>query len=216
MNAHIPDPRPGWASPGGTPPPAWEPTPPRASRRWPAIAAAAIIGAVLAATSAATIATRIATHHDSRRSHTPAVTVTVTAPPSTASPPVPLPPAEADRRTCDAWHAAGDLIHSALHAQAVIPEGITILDPAVKANPKWSAAVRQAADLYGQAGDTISAGIAPGTTAPLDRSAITAGAALHALSSAVAAFDPANGNMNSVVHESADAMDVLCDRLAPR
>jgi hypothetical protein len=61
-----------------------------------------------------------------------------------------------------------------------------------------------------------AAGIAPGTTNVLDQTAITSAAALHALSVAVAAFDVASGNMDSVVHESADAMDVRCERLAPR
>ena len=204
-----------WIPTGGPlVPPGYSP-PSRSQRRWPTTVAIAAASAVLAATVAALITARVSsTDNSSGHSTAPAVTVTATPPPP--APPAPLPTAQADRETCNAWHAAGDKIHAALKAQAVIPEGMTVLDPAVRSNPGWTAAVRTAASLYGQSGDTLTRGIAAGTTPILEKSAVTAAAALHALSAAVAAFDAANGNMNSIVHESADAMDVLCDRLAPR
>jgi hypothetical protein len=93
---------------------------------------------------------------------------------------------------------------------------MTILDPQVRTNPQWSAAVAQAADFYGQAGDILTAGIAPGTSVMLSKTATATGEALHALSTSEAAFDATNGNAYDAVHNSADSMDVLCERLAPR
>ena len=98
----------------------------------------------------------------------------------------------------------------------MIPQGTTILDPAVRANPTWTAGVERAAGLYGQAADTLAAGIAPGTTTILTQSAGAAAAALRALETGYKTFDQANGNTYHVVKESADTMDVLCERLAPR
>jgi hypothetical protein len=204
-------PPPGMHHPGF--PPAPYPRPSR-QRRWPAFAAVAVASAAAAATIAAVIATQVATHRADSTVRTPA-TVTLTATPSAPPPPAPLPAAQADRATCNAWHAAGDKIHAASHAISVLPDKMTILDPQVRSNPEWSAAVRQAAELYAQAGDTIAVGIAPGTSVVLSKSAAAAGAALHALSTAEAAFDVTNGNAYDMVRDSADTMDVLCERLAP-
>ena len=170
---------------------------------------------MVAATIAAIIAANVAAHRRDSGAPTTA-TVTVTATPPAPPTPSPLPAAQADRQTCQAWLAAGDQIHAASAAQSVIPKGMTIVDQAVRDNPDWTAAVHKAADSYGKAGDTLAAGIAPGTTTVLNQAATTAADALHALSTAVATFDAANGNMYHVVREAADTMDVLCERLAPR
>ena len=215
MNAHVPDPHAGWASPGAAPPPGWGPAPPRAGRRWPEITAAAIISAVIAATSAAIVATRVARLHGSQSASVVAP-VTVTAPPPASPPPIRLPQAEADRRTCNAWLAAGKHVDAAGNELAVIPQGLTITDRSVRDNPEWSAAVHRAAAEWGRAGDTLSAGIAPGTTAILEKSAVAAAAALQALGIADETLDVAGGNTFHVWKESADTVNVLCDRLAPQ
>lgn len=108
------------------------------------------------------------------------------------------------------------MIHTATAALATIPHGTTILDPAVRASPDLTAAVQRAAKQYKKAGDKLAAGIAPGTTAILDQAATTTAAALLTLSSGYGAFDAASGNTYSVMRESADTMDALCNRLAPQ
>ena len=192
------------------------PRPPRdTQRRWPAFVGVAVASAAVAATVTALITSQVVrTDSASGRSTAPAITVTAT--PATPAPPAPLPAAQADRQTCSAWLTTGDKIHAAQAAMPSLPQGVTIGDPTVQQNPDWSAAVRRAADLYGQAGDVLAAGIAPGTTPILSQSAASAVNALHALATADATFDPANGNTYHLVHESADTLDVLCDRLAPR
>ncbi|WP_293003393.1 hypothetical protein [Mycobacterium sp.] len=190
--------------------------PPRdTTRRWHGFALAAAAGAAIAATVTALITSQVV-RTDAVAGHSTAPAVTVTATPAAPAPPAPLPTAQADRQTCNAWLAAGDKIHAAQAAMPKLPEGMTILDPAVRGTPEWSAAVRKAAGLYGEAGDALSAGIAPGTTSVLSQSAHSASSALHALDTADSTFDPANGNTYHLVRESADTMDVLCDRLAPR
>ncbi|WP_293002355.1 hypothetical protein [Mycobacterium sp.] len=93
---------------------------------------------------------------------------------------------------------------------------MTVVDQAVRDNPEWTAAVHRAADFYNQAADELAAGVAPGTTPVLDQSAASVVAALRTLSTAFESSDAANGNAYDVVHDASDAMDVLCDRLAPR
>jgi hypothetical protein len=215
---------PGMA-PGSAPPPPGmrHPTfspapypPPGRQRRWPTIVAIALATGAVTATVTALITTQLAHHADSASTHAPGATVTVTTAPSAAPTPAPLPTAEADRKTCTAWHAAGDKMHEASHAQSVIPKEMTVLSQQVRDNPDWSAAVRKAADLYGQAGDTLAAGIAPGTTVVLSQAAASAADALHTISTAYRTFDAAGGNAYHVMHESSDEVDVLCERLAPR
>ncbi|OLT97883.1 hypothetical protein [Mycobacterium syngnathidarum] len=198
---------PNWPPPPYPPPTAAEAAP---RRRWPAFAGGAAIGAVLAAAITAVITTQTGD-----TTATPA-TITATATPPAPTTPAPLPAAEANRHTCDAWVSAGDRIHDATAALSVIPQGTTVLDPAVRGNPEWSAAVQRAADQYKQAGDKLSGGIAPGTTTILNQAATTAAGALRTLSSGYGAFDPASGNTYFVMRESADTMDALCNRLAPR
>ncbi len=195
--------------------PGWPPAPPPASppRRWGLTVGVAVVSAALAATIAS-----IVTAASTRESApvTTVSTVTVTAQPSTPVTPPALPAAQADRQTCQAWVAAGNQIKGASAAQSVIPEGTTILDPAVQDNPAWKAGVQRAADLYGQAGETLAAGIAPGATPILDQSAAAAAAALRALATGYKTFDPASGNTYTTTREASDTMDALCERLAPR
>jgi len=170
-------------------------------------------GVAIGAAIAAAITAALTAGTSDTATRTP---VTITAPPPAPTTPAALPAAEANRATCDAWVATGDLIHAASKAQSAIPQGMTILDPAVRANPDWSAAVQRAADQYKQAGDKLASGIAPGTTTILDQSARATAAGLTTLATAYNTFDEANGNAYHVVKESSDTMDVLCSRLAPR
>lgn len=73
-----------------------------------------------------------------------------------------------------------------------------------------------AADQYRQAGDKLTSGIAPGTTTILDQTATSTASALHALATADATYDAAGGNSYDILKVSANTMDVLCERLAPR
>ncbi|WP_293001543.1 hypothetical protein [Mycobacterium sp.] len=107
-------------------------------------------------------------------------------------------------------------MRAASKALSVLPRDATIVDQAVRDNPEWAAAARTAADLYGQAGDDLATGIAPGTTALLNQNAIAAAAALRALSIAEKTLDATNGNAYHAAHETGDTMDVLCERWAPR
>lgn len=196
------------------PPPAPYPPAPRPRRRWVATVAAAVISAAVAATLASII-----TAHNTGRDNPAAATtstVTVTAQPPTPSTPAPVPAADADRTTCQAWVSAGTLIRAASSAQSVIPPGMTIVDPAVQDNPAWKAGVIKAGDLYGQAADTLAAGTPQGTTPMLEQTAAATVGALEALSTTTTGFDEASGNGYAVVKSVANAMDVLCERLAPR
>jgi len=201
------------AYPAFPPPPYPPPGPPR--RRWPALAMAAAAGAAVAATIASVIAAQLATDRAESARSAPSP-VTVTATPAPPPPPAPLPTAQADRQTCNAWLAAGDKIHAASGVLAVIPKGTTLVDQAVRDNPDWSAAVHRAADLYEQAGETLTNGIAPGTTIILERAATTAASALRTVSTADMTMDAIDGNAFDAWKESADTVNVLCERLAPR
>ena len=199
---------PNWPPP---PYPPQQPTTAAAPRRWPAFVGGVAIGAVIAAAITAAIATQT-----TGSTTTAATPVTITATPPAPTPPAPLPAAEANRHTCDAWLASGNLISDASTAQSVIPQGMTILDPAVRANPDWTAGVQKAARLYGQAADTLDGDIAPGTSPVLTQTANTVVDALRALSTTTSAFDDASGNAYGVTKSAANAMDVLCERMAPR
>lgn len=204
--AGSPGPPPGYSSSGA---------PRLGRRRWLVVCALLTAGTLFGGLVATVITTKAASEQVSSTERPPA-TVTVTAAPSKPAPPAPLPTALADRQTCNAWHAADDKIRAAATAQSVIPKGMTILDQAVKDNPAWSSAVQQAAQLYDQAGDTLTAGIAPGTTIFLKQAATTAYSSLHALATGFATLDALNGNAFDAMHDSSDLMDMLCDRLAPR
>jgi len=198
-----------WGPPTPYPPPAPLPPPPAARRRWPVFVGGVAIGAVIAAVITAGL---MAGTRDTA-TRTP---VTITATPPAPTTPAPLPAAEANRQTCDTWVSAGTLINDAATALAALPPGTKILDPAVRANSDWSAAVQRAAEQYKQAGDKLGSGIAPGTAAILDQTATSTASALHALATADATFDAAGGNSYDILKVSANTMDVLCERLAPR
>jgi hypothetical protein len=209
--------RPDSAPPPGMHHPAFPPAPyppPSRQRRWPTIVAIAVASAAVAATVTALITTQISHRAGSAPTHTAGATVTVTATPSAA--PTPLPVAEADRNTCNAWLAAGKHVDVATHALSTLPKGMRIVDQPARDNPEWSAAARTAATEYGRAGDTLAAGIAPGTTTILSQAASTAADALHTLSTADSTLDAAGGNTFQVWKESADTVNVLCDRFAPQ
>lgn len=191
---------PNWPPPGGVAVP---------RRRWPVFIGGMAIGAVAAAAITAAIVARPS-------GTTPSTPVTITASPPAPSTPAPLPAAEANRHTCDTWLAAGKLINDAATELAVLPAGTKILDPAVRANPDWSAAVQRAADRYKQAGDGLAIGIAPGTAAILDQMASSTANVLHALATADGSYDSAGGNAYDSLKASANTMDVLCEQLAPR
>lgn len=204
--------------PGTVPPapptmPGYPPTPPgptpRHNRRWPVLLGAAALGAVIAAGAAATITTHTRTAEPVHAS-TP-VTVTVPAPPPT--PPAPLPTAQANRQTCGPRIEASRLISEASAAQGVIPEGMSITDPAVRSNDSWTTGVLTAGSLYTQAGEVLV--VAPGTTPLIAEAVGTAAAALHALGTAYSSFHGVNGNAYEIAKEASDAMDVVCLRLAP-
>ena len=188
--------------------------PPRHPRaRWPIALASFVIGVAITAAGVGSISTL-----RPERAPRPAVpaTITVTATPPATPGPAPLPPVQADRATCDAWHAAGEKIHAATRAQSVIPKELTVLSPQVRENPEWTAAVGDAADFYRQAADTLYAGIAAGTTIILDQAARSEVDALRTLATGYATFNAASGNAHNVMHEAAEEVDVLCERLAPR
>ena len=132
-------------------PPTW-PSPHQPGRArlwsWPALIAAGAGGAAVAATIATVITAQVAGSHPARTASPAAPAATVTVTPTPPPGPAPLPAAQADQRTCQAWHATNDLIVAGAVAQSVIPQGMTITDPAVRANPSWAAGVQKAADLY--------------------------------------------------------------------
>lgn len=97
----------------------------------------------------------------------------------------------------------------------MIPEGTTILDPAVREDPERTAAVRHAGDLFQQASDALNAAIAPGTTQVLAEMAHTTVGSLGALSTAYKASDEASGDAITVARTTAHSMSALCKRLVP-
>lgn len=196
------------------PPPVWPPPPypppgppPRVARRWPLLAAAAAAGAIIAAT-AATLITIQATPTPVAAPASPAPTVTETATPP--APPAPLPAAQADAQTCHGWSDATTLINQSAQAQSVLPDGMTITNPEVQANPAWSAAVAKSAELDNKAATTLAAQLAPGTTPMLADMTNTTVSALRTLSIAERTYDPANGNAMAVLQANQQAMDWMC------
>lgn len=179
------------------------------SRRWPVLLAAAVLGAVVSAGAAFAITTQA---QDTTVQGLPAPsTVTVPAPKPTS--PTPLPTEQADRQTCGSTADASRLLSEASEAQGVIPQGMTIMDPAVRSNPAWTAGVQKAGSFYAQAGDVLK--VTPGTT-PLLASAVTNAAnAFHALGTAYSTFSDVNGNAYDIAKAASKAMDTICQRLAP-
>jgi hypothetical protein len=190
------------------PPQPYPPAPQKPRRRWPAVAAAAGVGAIIAG-SVTTLITFAATSPEPTHTTAPApstVTETAGPPPS----PAPLPVAEADAQTCRSWRTTDKLVTAATASMLAIPSGMDITDPAVQTNPAWKAAVTRASDLFGQAADTFVAQIAPGTNATLAGVADTTVSSLRTLTEAYKTFDPAAGNSVAVFQASQQALDWLC------
>ncbi len=190
------------------PPHQYPPPPAKRRRLWPAVAAAAGAGAIVAGAITTVITLSVTAPATTNTASSAADTVTVTASPP--APPAPLPVAEADAQTCHAWGTTDTLYTAAAAAQGVIPQGMTITDPAVQTNPAWKAGVIRASDLYGQAADTFESQIAPGTSPTLAQVAATTVSSLRTLSEAYKAFDPATGNSVSVYQANQKALDWLC------
>jgi hypothetical protein len=190
------------------PPQPYPPAPQKQRRRWPAVAAAAGIGAIVAG-SITTLIAFAATSPEPTRTAGPApstVTETAGPPPS----PAPLPVAEADAQTCHAWQTTDTLFTAAAAAQGVIPQGMTITDPAVQANPAWKAGVLRASDLYAQAANTFESQIAGDASPMLSQAADTTVSSLRTLSESYKTFDPANGAAVSAYQAGQKAMNWLC------
>ena len=186
------------------PPQPYPPAPQKPRRRWPAIAAAAGIGAIVAG-SITTLISFAATSPEHANTAAPApstVTETAGPPPSPAS----LPVAEADAQTCRAWQTTDTLVTAATASMLVIPNGMNITDPAVQNNPAWKAAVTRASDLFGQRRTPSSR---RSRRAPIPRSPgspIPPSALCRTLSEAYKSFDPASGNsVASLSSQSAGA-----------
>jgi hypothetical protein len=190
--------------------PAWPPQyppMPTKQRRWPAVAAAAAGGAIVAGVITTVISLSVTAPAATSTTNSNA-TVTVTAEPP--APPAPLPVADADSQTCHAWGTTDTLYTAAATAQGVIPQGMTITDPAVQENPTWKAGVLRASDLYGQAANTLESQIAPGTSPVLTQVAATTVGSLRTLSEAYKAFDLTNSRAVSLYQANQKAMDWLC------
>ncbi|CDO91222.1 hypothetical protein AWC29_01090 [Mycobacterium triplex] len=191
--------------------PAWPPPPPlQRLRRWPAIAAAAGVGAVIAGviTTLVTIAATPRVANNSTPAQAPTVTVTAAPPAPTA----PLPAAEADKKTCQAWAITDDLVTTAASGLNVIPQNMPFTDPAVQANPTWKAAVDRASQLYGQAAETLAGQIAPGTSPMLAGFADSTVSALRTLAVAYKTFDPTSGKVVDMFTAGRDSLDWVCGR----
>ncbi|MFT9664980.1 Uncharacterised protein [Mycobacteroides abscessus subsp. bolletii] len=178
----------------------------RAPRRWPAVVAAAsagvLVGAVIGAGT--TILTR-------ERATAAAVTATATSEPSV--PPTAMSPERANRQTCEGWDTAGKLINEAADALTVIPEGTSILDPAVRNTPERVSAVMHAGDLFQQAADALKQRITPGATEILTLTSQTTVGSLAALASAYRSFDESSGDSITTARAAAHSMSALCKRL---
>jgi hypothetical protein len=181
-------------------------------RRWTAPITAGVMSAVVTAAAAAVITLQV---RDATTAQAPEASapVTITVPAPTPAPPAPLPTAQADRQTCRARDKTSQLISAASEAQGVIPKRMTILDPAVRSNPDWTAGVQKAGTLYTQAGNTLK--VASGTTPILADAVISASKALRALGIAYTNFDAVNGNAHEIAKTASEAMDTFCMRFAP-
>lgn len=186
----------------------------RQRRRWPALVAAAAAGGILASVAAAVVTAQVRSEPPvtEQPAPAPAIAQAPQAPPA----PAPLPTPQADRQICQiGWLATQQPTRAATQALAVLPSGMKVLDPAVRANPDWSAAVQRAGEQYRLASETLEAQIVAGATPILTEAANTAVKALRALGDSYTSFAPVSGNTQSIAVESADQMAVLCTRLAP-
>ncbi|AMW21762.1 hypothetical protein [Mycobacteroides chelonae] len=178
----------------------------RAPRRWPGIVAAASAGVLVGAVVGvgATMLTR---------EGTAAAAVTVTATPESSAPPAAKPLERANRQTCEGWDAAGKLINDAADALTLIPEGTSILDPAVRNTPERVSAVVHAGDLFQQAADALKQRITPGAAEILALTSQTTVSSLAALATAYRTFDESSGDAITTARTTAHSMSALCKRL---
>lgn len=178
----------------------------RAPRRWPGIVAAASAGVLVGAAVGvgATMLTR-------ERTAAAAVTVTVTPEPS--APPTAKPLERANRQTCEGWDVSGKLINDAADALTAIPEGTSILDPAVRNSPEHVSAVMHAGDLFQQAADALKQRITPGAAEILTLTSQTTVSSLAALATAYRSFDESSGDSITTARTAAHNMSALCKRL---
>lgn len=201
---------------GTPPPPGYSPVPSpgnRGRRRWPAIVAAAAVGALTSSVLAAVVTAQTRDSETATSAGAPS-TVTIAAP--TPQSPAPLPTAQADRQTCQIGFKSTEApTQSAADSLRQLPPGMKVLDAAVQTNPEWAAAVRRAGEYYKQAGAAQLAQIAPGTTPVLAESAHTLADALQLIGHAYVNFDPIAGNAYDIVIAASDQMTDLCTRLAP-
>ena len=144
------------------PPQPYPPAPQKPRRRWPAIAAAAGIGAIVAG-SITTLISFAATSPEPAHTAAPApstVTETAGPPPS----PAPLPVAEADAQTCRAWQTTDKLFTAGTGRHGVIPQWHGHHRPCCAEQPGVEGGVTRASDLYAQAANTFESQIAAGTS----------------------------------------------------
>lgn len=179
----------------------------RAPRRWPGIVAAASAGVLVGAVIGvgATMLTR---------ERTEATTVTVTVTPEPSAPPAARPLERANRQTCEGWDTAGKLINDAADTLTVIPEGTSILDPAVRNTPERVSAVMHAGDLFQQAADALKQRTTPGAAEILTLTSQTTVSSLSALATAYRSFDESSGDSITTARTAAHSMSALCKRLA--
>lgn len=195
-------------APPPAPPYPYPPAPHKPRRRWPALAAAAAVGAIVAGSVTTLITFAVTSPAPSNVASSPPSTVTKTAAPPAA--PAPLPAADADAQTCRAWQNTDTLFTAAAAAQGVIPQGMAITDPAVQTNPAWKAGVQRASDLYTQAANTFDSQIASGTRPVLAQVAKSTVGSLRTLAEAYKTFDPISGNAVPLYQANQKALDWLC------
>lgn len=204
-----------YSAPPPPPPPGYAPLPPpgnRRRRRWPTVLAAVAAGALVSSALAALIATQL--HQSDSVTTASPTTVTVASP--TPPPPAPLPTAMADRQTCEVGFKSTEApTQAAADSLRQLPPGMKVLDPAVRANPQWAAAVRSAGEFYTQASTAQAEMIAPGTTPVLAEAAQNLVDALSLVGNAYVNFYPIAGNAYEIVVAASDQMTQLCTRLAP-
>lgn len=177
----------------------------RPPRRWPAMTAVAVAGVLVGGAAGAGI---VALATPRTTAAAPAVSTTSEPPPQDTQT-----SARADRRTCGGWDAAGKLINDAADAMAVIPEGVNILDAAVRDDPVRAAAVQRAGSLFQQASEALSQTITPGSTEVLVQASHTTVSALATLATTYRELDESSGDAMAVARTAAHGMSALCNRL---
>ena len=132
------------------------------ARRWPVLFAAGIIGAVIASTAAAVITVQARDTTAAAPVLPTPVTVTVAAP--TPAAPAPCQPRRRTaKRARQGWLLACNF-RSLRSRRESLPEGMTVVDPAVRSNPEWAAGVQKAGSHLLRRQGTRSKVTCPGAT----------------------------------------------------